>query len=153
MGLIRFFQTWFDGLFEVKRKNRGHMVFVYGSLKRGEFNHRRFGMDRQEFVGTGTISGYGLYDLGAYPCVVKHPDQNLTVHGELFHVADSTFKELCYIETGAGYSRATERVRLSGKRWAWATVFYQQQVPTAYRTTFLPRGIWSRVNQKEARSI
>ncbi|HEU4532466.1 MAG TPA: gamma-glutamylcyclotransferase [Polyangiaceae bacterium] len=59
-----------------------HVVFVYGSLLRGERNHGR--MAGARFVGPArTLARYALYDLGAYPGMT---DGAQAVEGELYEV-------------------------------------------------------------------
>jgi gamma-glutamylcyclotransferase (GGCT)/AIG2-like uncharacterized protein YtfP len=63
-----------------------HIVFVYGTLKRGFHNHYILG--ESEFIGTAwTSNNYYLYD-GAFPYVTDEGDQ--WVLGELYCVRDET---------------------------------------------------------------
>ena len=59
------------------------LLFVYGTLKRGERNHRL--LAGQRFVGPAvTAPGFRLFDLGPYPGVVRAAGG--LVRGELFDV-------------------------------------------------------------------
>lgn len=87
-------------------------LFVYGSLKRGCYNHDAFGFgDTAHFVGDGTLTGARLYDLGAYPCMVLVEDLGEVVHGELYALEDSAlFTRIRAMELGAGYREVTVSV-------------------------------------------
>lgn len=67
------------------------LLFVYGTLKRGERNHRL--LAGQRFVGPGTTAtGFRLFDLGPYPGMVRAAGG--AVRGELFEVCDRCREEL-----------------------------------------------------------
>ena len=73
-----------------------HLVFVYGTLKKGYRNHRL--LANQMFIGHATtINKYKLYDLGAFPGMVevKNGDK---VRGELWMVDSHTMRALDYLE-------------------------------------------------------
>lgn len=55
-------------------RNDLHRIFVYGTLMRGESNHRLIAS--QELEGEGFIRGFNLYNLGYYPGIrpSKHPE-------------------------------------------------------------------------------
>ena len=60
-------------------------VFVYGTLKRKGSNHRY--LAGQQFVGESrTVPGYTLYSLGDYPGMVRSPDDQAGVMGEVWNV-------------------------------------------------------------------
>jgi gamma-glutamylcyclotransferase (GGCT)/AIG2-like uncharacterized protein YtfP len=63
-------------------------LFVYGTLMRGGVRHRL--LASQRFLGeTRTRPRYALFDLGAYPGLVRHAIDGLAVHGELYEVAEA----------------------------------------------------------------
>lgn len=71
------------------------LVFVYGTLRRGEVHHDVLLDAGARFVGLGRITGR-LWDLGAYPGVVRAegaereagPEGREEVRGELYRLAD-----------------------------------------------------------------
>lgn len=70
-----------------------HLLFVYGTLKRGYRSHHL--LDGQEFVGNAsTAPGYRLYDSGDYPCLVKDTATDHSIHGELFRVDEACLARL-----------------------------------------------------------
>jgi gamma-glutamylcyclotransferase (GGCT)/AIG2-like uncharacterized protein YtfP len=65
-------------------------IAVYGTLRRGQRNHRL--LDRAEFIGTGFVHG-ALYDVPrtpyrtyGYPALVERPARRVMV--EIYQVAD-----------------------------------------------------------------
>lgn len=68
------------------------LLFVYGTLKRGERN--AFRLRDSEFLGEAlTAPRYRVIDLGPYPGLVRDPN-GLAVRGELFAVGDNCLAEL-----------------------------------------------------------
>lgn len=73
------------------------LLFVYGTLKRGQTNHRL--IRNQKFVRkAGTLPKYRLYDLGPYPALVRDLENGLSVRGEIWDVAPDAFGELDKLE-------------------------------------------------------
>ncbi|MBR4120297.1 MAG: gamma-glutamylcyclotransferase [Spirochaetales bacterium] len=73
-----------------------HRIFVYGTLMRGEYNHRL--IESQELEGEGFIRGFNLYNLGHYPGIrpSKHPEH--VVYGEVYLVDDRTLERVNQLE-------------------------------------------------------
>jgi gamma-glutamylaminecyclotransferase len=64
---------------------RPHLVFVYGTLKRGGSNHAL--LAGQTFVGPARLApGFALYSLGEYPGLVADPASPHRVTGEIWAV-------------------------------------------------------------------
>jgi gamma-glutamylaminecyclotransferase len=90
-----------------------HLVFVYGSLKRGYQNYAI--LRDSAFVGPSFIYGpYKMVSLGAFPGVVKIPFNETSwrqepwhyVAGELYKVDDLTLERLDILESnGSFYQR------------------------------------------------
>ena len=57
-------------------------IFTYGTLKRGERNHKYWLEDAQP-IGEGTLEGYDMYLKFNYPAIIEGSG---TVQGELFKV-------------------------------------------------------------------
>lgn len=69
------------------------LLFVYGTLKRGERNHRLIA--DQRFVGKAvTAASYRVYDLGPYPGLVRVDVTGMNVSGQLWEVSDCCLDEL-----------------------------------------------------------
>lgn len=101
------------------------LLFVYGTLKRGQRNHRL--LADQRFVrSTRTTPGFRLYDLGPYPGVVRDADAG-AVAGELFAVSECCLDELDDFE-GVPDLFTRERIDLADGTTAWAYL-YARPVP------------------------
>lgn len=82
-------------------------VFVYGTLLKGERNHNYFLHD-STCLGTATLSGYDMYDLGTYPGIVSGSGR---VKGEVYEVSEETLRGLDYLEgEGSLYIRKQAEV-------------------------------------------
>ena len=74
-----------------------HLVFVYGTLKRGGSNHHF--LAGQRFLGRArTAPGFTLYSLGEYPGLVERADDRDGVAGELWEVDSSALRRLDQLE-------------------------------------------------------
>jgi gamma-glutamylcyclotransferase (GGCT)/AIG2-like uncharacterized protein YtfP len=79
-------------------------VFVYGSLRPGEYNYSRFKEyynDEINHVKKAEIKGYDLYSLGSYPGIVKG---NNKLIGDILEVSNEVKNALDNMEFGAGYT-------------------------------------------------
>ncbi len=69
--------------------------FVYGTLMRGEANHRL--LRGSLFVGVAkTVRGFCLFDHGYFPAMVRMGDG--VVSGEVFEITDETLRALDRLE-------------------------------------------------------
>ena len=84
-----------------------HILFVYGSLMTGEYNHDHYLADAG-YIGQASISGFGLYNLGSFPGI-KHTEETYRVCGELYEVNQRDFDRICVLE-GNGYLYQCEPV-------------------------------------------
>lgn len=76
---------------------RPHLVFVYGTLKRGGSNHAF--LAGQTFVGPARLApGLALYSLGEYPGLVADPASSDRVTGELWAVDSAGLAALDQLE-------------------------------------------------------
>jgi gamma-glutamylcyclotransferase (GGCT)/AIG2-like uncharacterized protein YtfP len=71
------------------------LIFVYGTLRRGEHNHVELGPAR--YVGEAwTAARYELVDMGHYPALLEAGQD--AVRGELYEVPDSWLASLDLFE-------------------------------------------------------
>ena len=79
-------------------------VFIYGSLKKGFFNHSLIEENpRNRLIRKGFVGGYRLYLLWSYPCVKPSAEED-KVYVELYSLCDEVFDRIDVMEKRAGYS-------------------------------------------------
>ena len=101
------------------------LLFVYGSLMRGQASHNRMAGCRWQ--GQAELTGLALHDLGPFPMAVPSEDPSLRLHGELYAVNDEQLAALDHFE---GVPRLYERQRrtLADGRAVWIYVGRPRQV-------------------------
>jgi len=112
------------------------LLFVYGTLKRGERNHLLL-MGEKYLGDTGTSPDYLLVDLGHYPGMVEKPQEGFSVQGELFEIPYKLIIELDKIED-APFLFNLELITLADGSKAFAYL-YKQSIASAKR---LSEGVW-----------
>jgi gamma-glutamylcyclotransferase (GGCT)/AIG2-like uncharacterized protein YtfP len=121
------------------------LVFVYGSLKRGQSNHHLLATAR--FEGEAQAPGLSLHDLGPFPMAIAAAPsetgsatdpETVPVSGELFAVEAETLERLDRLE---GVPRLYQRQRLVllDGRLAWVYLGQPHQVRHGPR---LAAGCW-----------
>jgi gamma-glutamylcyclotransferase (GGCT)/AIG2-like uncharacterized protein YtfP len=91
-----------------------HRIFVYGSLRRGEHNHKKWFGDGATPVLDGHIRGAELVSLGAYCCIVPTSDPTCVVVGEVYDLTPEVFEGIEVMEKEAGYVRQPVHVYAAG---------------------------------------
>ena len=113
------------------------LVFVYGTLKRGERSHGLLG--DAAFEGTALLSGLELYNLGPFPMAICNPQASRPISGELYSITAQQLQALDRFE-GAPRLYRRELRRLSDGREAWVYLGKPRQVRFA---PVLSNGCWS----------
>jgi len=116
-------------------------VFVYGTLKRGHYNHCL--LKNAKFLGEATLGGeFDMYSLGSFPALVPcDGEESPKIHGEVYEVDEETLRRLDrlegYEEHGEGfYDRALFGTSLGVDAW----VYFMHDVPEdAY---YISTGKW-----------
>ncbi len=80
-----------------------HLVFVYGSLRRGNAAAMSVRFPDATYVGEGEVRG-SLYDLGPYPGLWLN-DSGAPVIGEVYEIPDETLNKLDQFELTSDYER------------------------------------------------
>ena len=91
-----------------------HLIFVYGSLRRGNAGAMSVRFPEATYVAEGTVRG-SLYDLGEYPGLVLD-DEASFVTGEIYEVDDDTLHGLDKFELTSDYSRKQVEVEQGSVR-------------------------------------
>jgi gamma-glutamylcyclotransferase (GGCT)/AIG2-like uncharacterized protein YtfP len=97
-----------------------HLVFVYGSLRRGCAGAMSLRFPDSKFIANAQVMG-SLYDLGAYPGLLLN-EANSPVVGEIYEVDDETLKQLDEFEASSNYLRKQVEVSLgsqSSRCWTY----------------------------------
>jgi gamma-glutamylcyclotransferase (GGCT)/AIG2-like uncharacterized protein YtfP len=95
-----------------------HLVFVYGTLRRGGAGAMSSRFPRAKFIAAAKVSGR-LYDLGAYPGLLLN-EANSLVLGEVYEVADETLNQLDEFEAASNYRRQQVEISLgTHSRLCW----------------------------------
>src|SRR5688572_19786473 len=90
-----------------------HLVFVYGSLRRGNAGAMSVRFPEATYVAEGKVRG-SLYDLGEYPGLVLDGESFVT--GELYEVDEETLYRLDKFELTSDYSRRQVEVERGSER-------------------------------------
>lgn len=82
--------------------NKNSCYAFYGSLRKGMYNHIRFG--NLEYLFTEKLAGYKLYALERYPIAIKTNVPSDTITVEVTRVSNpATENEIHQLELNAGY--------------------------------------------------
>lgn len=101
------------------------LVFVYGTLKRGQPNHHQ--LAGSHFCGEAELPGLALYDLGPFPMAIASGDPSHCLQGELYAVHDT---QLAALDRFEGAPRLYQRQShpLPDGRSVWVYVGQPRQV-------------------------
>jgi len=133
----------------------GDLVFVYGTLRRGERFHDIYLPDA-EFVGDATtVDRYRLRDLGAFPAA-EHitsepgaPGRGLV--GEVYRVDEQTGRDLDALENNGGLYRRALRSVYSGNTGVsgllesdlvWLTAWVFEIINPRWNEPIIESGDW-----------
>jgi gamma-glutamylaminecyclotransferase len=109
------------------------IVFVYGSLKKGYFNHSI--LKDSEFICKAITmdSGYDMVSLGSFPAMVNNGCYD--IHGEVYSVNNNTLNYLDALESnGSFYTREKIGVAPTDENtpawlYAWAYMLSDKNIP------------------------
>jgi gamma-glutamylcyclotransferase (GGCT)/AIG2-like uncharacterized protein YtfP len=113
------------------------LVFVYGSLKRGQANHHVLKGGR--WLGTAALAGLALYDLGPFPMAIANGDATCSLEGEVYAVGAALLERLDRFE-GAPRLYQRQAHALADGRTVWVYVGRARQVRHVRR---IPSGCWT----------
>jgi gamma-glutamylcyclotransferase (GGCT)/AIG2-like uncharacterized protein YtfP len=115
-----------------------HLVFVYGSLRRGGAGAMSLRFPDSKFIAEAKVGG-SLYDLGAYPGLLLNESDSL-VSGEVYEVDDELLNELDAFEATSDYRRKQVEISLgTQRRMCWV---YEPEPESYSLRTLIPSGDW-----------
>ena len=91
-----------------------HLVFVYGTLRRGQARSMSIRFPNSEYIVDAKVNGK-LYDLGAYPGLLLNAS-NSVVTGEVYEVDDETLNKLDEFEGASNYWRKQVEISIGAER-------------------------------------
>jgi gamma-glutamylcyclotransferase (GGCT)/AIG2-like uncharacterized protein YtfP len=117
-----------------------HLVFVYGTLRRGDAGAMSTRFPGSKFIAGAKVSG-SLYDLGAYPGLLLN-ESNSLVTGEVYEVDDETLNELDDFEASSYYWRKQVEISFGDhSRTCW--IYVPEDKPEFYsQRTLITSGDW-----------
>ncbi len=111
------------------------LVFVYGTLRRGESNHQV--LDSSSYLGISrTDSCFEMFDLGDFPGIVLAGTTSIL--GEIYAVDDTTLKAIDRLEDHPDFYQR-DRVRLRDGQEVYSYVMKPAQVKNC---PLIPSGDW-----------
>jgi gamma-glutamylcyclotransferase (GGCT)/AIG2-like uncharacterized protein YtfP len=87
-----------------------HLVFVYGTLRRGSARAMSIRFPNSKYIADAKVSGT-LYDLGAYPGLLTD-ESNSLISGEVYEVDDEILNKLDEFEASSYYWRKQVEISL-----------------------------------------
>jgi gamma-glutamylcyclotransferase (GGCT)/AIG2-like uncharacterized protein YtfP len=116
-----------------------HLVFVYGTLRRGNARAMSIRFPNSRFIADAKVSG-SLYDLGEYPGLLLDESNSLVI-GEVYEVDDETLSKLDDIEASSDYCR--KQVETSGTHRMRCWIYVPENNPELIsRRTLITSGDW-----------
>lgn len=91
-----------------------HLIFIYGSLRRGGARAMSARFPKAKFIAEATVKG-SLYDLGAYPGLLLNESESF-VSGEAYEVDEETLDELDEFEASSDYWRKQVEIFIGAER-------------------------------------
>ena len=115
-----------------------HLVFVYGTLRRGSARAMFVRFPGSKFIAEAKVSG-SLYDLGAYPGLLLNESNSLVI-GEVYEVDDEILNELDDFEAASNYRRKQVEISLGTlSRTCW---IYEPDPEFYSLRTLISSGDW-----------
>jgi gamma-glutamylcyclotransferase (GGCT)/AIG2-like uncharacterized protein YtfP len=115
-----------------------HLVFVYGSLRRGSAGAMSIRFPDSKFIADAEVRG-SLYDLGPYPGLLLN-ESGSQVIGEVYEVADETLRKLDAFEASSNYLRKQVEIALGNdRRMCWT---YEPNPQFYALRTLITQGDW-----------
>lgn len=120
---------------------RNNIVAVYGTLRKGQGNHRRLEHGNAKFLGKCKIGNFGMVSLGGFPAVysTEEPDKLITI--EVYEVDDATMRSLDQLEGFPNFYNRKQVPTPLGTAWIYFIDSYATR-----DTPRVPDGDWVNFN-------
>lgn len=115
-----------------------HLVFVYGSLRRGSAQSMSARFPNSKFIADAKVNG-SLYDLGAFPGLLLGESNSLII-GEVYEVDDEILNKLDDFEASSNYWRKQVEISLGTHRKVCWT--YEPNPESYSARTSITSGDW-----------
>lgn len=113
-----------------------HKVFVYGTLKQGNYNHYLL-RGAKKYTDTAIAPKINLHAGPFYPFAIRGQGQTI---GELYEVNAATLRKLDELEDHPNdYHREITRIILANNQIVMAWIYLNKK---AYYYPRIPNGIW-----------
>lgn len=117
-----------------------HLVFVYGSLRRGSARSMSIRFPNAKFIAKAEVSG-SLYDLGEYPAALTNESNSLVI-GEAYEVDDELLNKLDDFEASSNYRRKQVEISV-GSQQSTGWIYVPADDPESYaHRTLIESGDW-----------
>ena len=117
-----------------------HLVFVYGSLRRGSARSMSIRFPNAKFIAKAEVSG-SLYDLGEYPAALTNESNSLVI-GEAYEVDDELLNRLDDFEASSNYRRKQVEISV-GSQQSTGWIYVPADDPESYaHRTLIESGDW-----------
>jgi gamma-glutamylcyclotransferase (GGCT)/AIG2-like uncharacterized protein YtfP len=115
-----------------------HLVFVYGTLRRGGASAMSIRFPNSKFIAEAKVSG-SLYDLGAFPGMLLNESNSLVI-GEVYEVDDETLNKLDDFESSSYYRRKQVEISVgTHRKMGWT---YEPNPEFYAHRTLITSGDW-----------
>jgi gamma-glutamylcyclotransferase (GGCT)/AIG2-like uncharacterized protein YtfP len=115
-----------------------HLVFVYGTLRRGNPYSMSVRFPNTKFISDAKVNG-SLFDLGEYPGLLTNEAHSLVI-GEVYEVDDALLKKLDEFEATSNYCRRQVEIIFGNER---KTCWTYEPDPEFYSPrNLIPSGDW-----------
>lgn len=94
-------------------------IAVYGSLKKGRYNHSF--LSEMKMIGTTTVKGT-LYRVSSYPALVDEGENEYDA--EVYEVDEYIYERIKRMEIGAGYKEVEVMCTLNNTKLAVLAIVY-----------------------------
>jgi gamma-glutamylcyclotransferase (GGCT)/AIG2-like uncharacterized protein YtfP len=130
-----------------------HLVFVYGTLKKGQRNHHLL-KDADYFGKATTTKPYWMYSTGEYPVCMNRSDGGTLISGELYECNDLTLSHLDMLEAHPDLFKRELTVIDMADKGTTVSAWMYFGTPTAWNAArdglpTVPAGVWIRADSDD----